>query len=160
MPIGTEVSVSSPLGEFVLHKDTEIPVVFLIGGTGIAPVMSMLSDIEEQKIPYKITLFYSNKTIGRMVFSKELERQSERGVITRHVRTLTQTETPPQGYQKGRINEEMITKSMTPEELSRAIFYVSGPWGMGESMRAVLKNIGVRDEQIHVKEFDLNWLKK
>lgn len=43
LPLGTEVSIRGPMGAFVLHSDASRPAVFLAGGIGIAPFLSMLS---------------------------------------------------------------------------------------------------------------------
>ena len=43
LPIGSRARIEGPMGSFSLHKNTARPAVFLAGGIGIAPFLSMLS---------------------------------------------------------------------------------------------------------------------
>jgi len=160
LPMGTPVLVSSALGGFTLHPEIEVGIILLVGGTGIAPVIAMLHDLDERKAPYHLSLFYSNQTIGRTVYRHELEAWHRAGTLTRYVKTVTRTDLAPHGYLSGRIDENMIEKQLGPGEIARSHFYISGPWGMGDSMKEVLKNLSVPAEHIHVKEFDLKWLEQ
>jgi ferredoxin-NADP reductase len=158
LPIGTSVLVSQALGGFTLHAETDIGIVLLVGGTGIAPVIAMLHDLNERQASYNLSLFYSNQTIGRTVYRHELEAWQTTGVLTRYVKTFTRTDFTPHGCLLGRINEQMVEQILSGEEIASSHFYISGPWGMGDSMTEVLKNLHVPVEHIHVKEFDLKWL--
>ena len=59
MAIGSEIEISEPIGDFVLHNDKNRIAVFLIGGIGITPVRSMIVDATHRQLPNKIFLFYS-----------------------------------------------------------------------------------------------------
>src|SRR5262249_47852168 len=43
MPLGTEVKIDGPSGSFTLHKNSAKPAVFLAGGIGITPFVSMVA---------------------------------------------------------------------------------------------------------------------
>ena len=43
LPIGSAVRIEGPMGSFCLHNNTARPAVFLAGGIGIAPFLSMVS---------------------------------------------------------------------------------------------------------------------
>ena len=51
LPIGTEVDVEQPKGDFVLPEDTSRPLVFIAGGIGITVFRSMLRYIREEALP-------------------------------------------------------------------------------------------------------------
>jgi ferredoxin-NADP reductase len=59
--LGTEVSIRGPMRSFVLHNDVSRPAVFLAGGIGIAPFLSMLSYARSTKL---IPLSFSFTQIG------------------------------------------------------------------------------------------------
>jgi len=47
LPIGSRAKIEGPMGSFTLHNNTARPAVFLAGGIGIAPFLSMLSYVTE-----------------------------------------------------------------------------------------------------------------
>ncbi len=158
LPIGTEVSVSAPIGDFTLVDVVKAKHVFVIGGTGIAPILSMLHYLWDSGVRLDVSLLYSNKTVGRVVGADALGRWQRLGVLPHFVHTLTQTVGAVEGYESGRIDVEMISRAISQDDMKRSIFYISGPWGMGEAMHDVLRALDVPDERIHIKEFDLQWL--
>ena len=72
LPLGTEVSIRGPMGAFVLHSDASRPAVFLAGGIGIAPFLSMLSSAAIDKTHPPIFLSYSNRHIEDAAFMDAL----------------------------------------------------------------------------------------
>ena len=73
VPLGTEVNVQGPLGEFALPKKAiEENIVLIAGGVGITPFISMLRDATHRKSSQKITLIYTDKSQERMSYYDEL----------------------------------------------------------------------------------------
>ena len=62
LPIGTEVTLDAPYGDYTLHKTTSTPAVFIIGGIGVTPVRSMISQATHDKAGHKITLLHASRT--------------------------------------------------------------------------------------------------
>ncbi|MBZ5616797.1 MAG: FAD-dependent oxidoreductase [Acidobacteriia bacterium] len=89
LPIGAEVRIKGPMGSFTLHKNVSRPAVFLAGGIGIAPFLSMLSYAAVNKPHPAISLFYANRYLEDAAFMdtlRELESSTEN---FRFVPTLT-----------------------------------------------------------------------
>src|SRR3954453_2062860 len=61
LPVGAEVEVEQPKGEFTLPDDTERRYVFIAGGIGVTVFRSMLRYIADEQLPYNVTLLYSNR---------------------------------------------------------------------------------------------------
>ena len=61
IPMDASVQVSGPFGSLVLPKNTTQSIIFVAGGTGITPFMSMLRHIAAEHLPYRVTLLYGNK---------------------------------------------------------------------------------------------------
>jgi ferredoxin-NADP reductase len=49
------------LGHLPLHNNIEKPAVFLAGGIGITPFVSMVKNATKENLPHQIFLFYSNR---------------------------------------------------------------------------------------------------
>ena len=54
LPIGSRARIVGPMGSFNLHNNTARPAVFLAGGIGIAPFLSMLSYATGEKLRHPI----------------------------------------------------------------------------------------------------------
>jgi ferredoxin-NADP reductase len=79
VPLNTEVTIGSPVGSFTLHKNPSKPAVFLAGGIGVTPFLSIVRQADHEQLPHKLYLFYSNRrpedaafldtlqTLGRLI---------------------------------------------------------------------------------------------
>src|SRR4026209_453456 len=74
MPVGAEVDVEQPKGSLLLPEDTDRHYVFIAGGIGITVFRCMLRYIAENKLPYRVTLVYSNRDRESTAFLDELAR--------------------------------------------------------------------------------------
>ena len=71
LPIGSRARIEGPMGSFSLHKNTARPAVFLAGGIGIAPFLSMLSYVTEEKLRHPIVLLWRVKDpIGPSILAR------------------------------------------------------------------------------------------
>jgi ferredoxin-NADP reductase len=89
MPVGADVDVEQPKGDFVLPEDTEPPYVFIAGGIGITVFRCMLRFIAEEGLPYRVTLVYSNRDRESTAFLDELAELEENNPNLRVVLTMT-----------------------------------------------------------------------
>jgi len=89
LPIGTEVGIEGPMGSFTLHSNASKPAVFLAGGIGIAPFLSMLSYAAEERLRHSTLLFYANRYLEDAVFIDALRKLEKSNSSFRFVPTLT-----------------------------------------------------------------------
>lgn len=70
---GTIVRLATPSGDFVLPDPPPAKSLFLVGGSGITPVMSMLRTLDRRDTMSDVVLHYSSTTPERMIFRDELD---------------------------------------------------------------------------------------
>ncbi|PWU82273.1 MAG: hypothetical protein DLM72_02595 [Candidatus Nitrosopolaris wilkensis] len=58
---GVKVKVRGPQEKFVLHEDYSKPAIFLSGGIGVTPFISMIKYSTDKQLPIKIIMFDSNR---------------------------------------------------------------------------------------------------
>ncbi len=75
---GTILRLAAPNGDFVLPDPPPAKLFFLVGGSGITPVMSMLRTLDRRGTVPDVVLAYSSPTQDRMIFRDELLGLSER----------------------------------------------------------------------------------
>ena len=74
---GTIVRLALPEGDFVLPDPPPRRVLFLVGGSGVTPVMAMLRTLDRRGSMPDVVLHYSSPTEERMLFRREIERLDE-----------------------------------------------------------------------------------
>jgi ferredoxin-NADP reductase len=75
---GTIVRLAAPSGEFVLPNPPPATMLFLVGGSGITPVMSMMRTLDRRGTMPDVLLAYSSPTPERMIFREELREMAGR----------------------------------------------------------------------------------
>jgi ferredoxin-NADP reductase len=152
LPLGSSVEIEGPYGDLTLHNDTDRPAVFLAGGIGITPFRSIIRDATERSLPYNLYFFYSNRRPEDAAFlseMRELERRSSRFKL---VATVTDAGTDA-GWsgERGYLTPEMIAKHVA--DITKPIYYLAGPPAMISAMETVLRNAGVRRENVRAEAF-------
>ena len=157
MPLGTEVMVDGPYGDFVLHKNAARPAVFLTGGIGITPFRSMAVSAAHEQLPHKIFLVYANRRPEDAPFLEELHALTSENPHYRFIPTMTRIGTHDASWsgERGHITKEMLLRYIP--DINGPMYYSAGPQGMVAAMRAVLNNAGVDDDDIRTEEFSGYW---
>lgn len=139
LPIGTLIEVEGPYGSFTLTNDTSKPLVFIAGGIGITPFLSMIRLIHSAKLKHTITLIYANRNKESAAYLDELENYSKQNHRFKIENKF------------GRIDEEFIRQSIP--NLNEVLWYIVGPPPMVASTKDILNKIGISSNQIFIEEF-------
>jgi ferredoxin-NADP reductase len=75
---GTVVRLALPEGDFVLPDPPPARILFLVGGSGVTPVMAMLRTLDRRGTMPDVVMHYSSPTAERMIFRRELEELEAR----------------------------------------------------------------------------------
>jgi len=153
LAIGVDVRLKGPMGSFTLHNNVSRPAVFLAGGIGIAPFLSMISSTAPNKAHPPISLFYANRYFEDAPFIDTLrEFESSTGSF-RFVPTLTRAGKVPREWkgETGHISPEMLSRHVST--LQHSICYVAGPPNMVLAARLALDEAGVSEDDIRTEEF-------
>jgi ferredoxin-NADP reductase len=145
LPVGTEVEVEPPKGDFALPDATSRPLVFVAGGIGITVFRSMLRYIHEERLPYRVTLVYSNRDRESTAFLDELRQLEQQIPDFRLILTMTQD---PGWEGESRKVDAQFFKDYLDGDLNQYTFLVAGPPGMTEGMQKALDEAGVREENV------------
>lgn len=146
LEVGDKLIATGLAGDFVLPKNTKIPLVFIAGGIGITPFRSMIEDIIENQRQVDISVIFANKGIEDIVFKDDLERAQGLGVKTYYV--LTDKSKAPSTWAglTGHIDPDVI-KKLIPD-FQKRVFYISGPQLMVQNFEKMLRDLGVKNGQL------------
>jgi glycine betaine catabolism B len=134
LPIGATIDSFGPSGSFTLNYPEE-EYVFIAGGIGITPFRSIVMDLNHSGKPVNINLLYANRNMD-IPFKEEFEE-----VKKAHPEFKIQ-------YFIGdnKIDEQSIRKNVA--DLTKPIFYLSGPEPMVQSFEELLAKMGAPEDHI------------
>jgi ferredoxin-NADP reductase len=150
LPVGTEVEVEEPKGQFALPVETDPPLVFIAGGIGITVFRSMLLFITEGGLPYDVTLVYSNRDRESTAFFDDLVELERAHPNVRVV--FTMTEDPEWEGETRRVDPELLGDYLSAE-LDSYRYLVAGPPPMVEAMEKVLADAGIPEDRVSPDRF-------
>jgi ferredoxin-NADP reductase len=152
LPLGIELELEGPYGAFVLPEVVPSNLVFIAGGIGITPFVSMLRHAGNEGAIDNWSLFYSNRERQDAAFVEELTRLQAECTGFNFVPTLTahQSEEAWQG-EVGRIDEAMLRRHLAAP--ADATYYIAGPTEMVIATRQLLTGMGVDRKAIRFEVF-------
>lgn len=146
---GTTLDLEGPFGSFGLPERVEHPLLFLAGGTGIAPLRSMLIEHVSQPARLPAALVYSARSVDEFAFRPELAALESAGRIATYY-TVTREERADWPGRRGRISEALLSEALPSAD---SICLVCGPPHLVEDARVLLKNLGVSEARILVEKY-------
>lgn len=153
LAVGAMVGLEGPFGSLTMHRDPARAALFIAGGIGVTPFMSMLRQAVRHDAPRQLVLLYSNHRPEDAAWLTELQ-ELERQMPTFCLRpVMTAKDLPEETWSgpRGRIDAALIRRMSAG--MSHPICYVVGSPNMVASMRHALNEVGVEDEDIRSEEF-------
>lgn len=153
MPLGTEVKIDGPFGNFLLHNDPAKTAVLLAGGIGVTPFRGMVYRAANENLPHRIFLFFSNRRPEDAAFLEELETLEKENPNYKLIATMTQPDLSgrPWRGETGYIDKEMLSKYV--KDAPSPVYYIAGPPAMVKGLREMLEQAGVDDGDIRADDF-------
>ncbi|KAB8233856.1 globin-like protein [Aspergillus alliaceus] len=155
LPVGAELDVSMPFGDFVLDINATTPVVLVSGGVGLTPTMSMLTTVVGQGKARRVVFVHAVRN-GRVHAMKErLARiieenpQVHRAVFYEEVNSRRDRQGVDYDF-KGRAD---LRKIRDLAVLPDANYYICGPKQFMDAQSKSLKEMGVDETRIHMEVF-------
>jgi len=148
---GTTLDVEGPMGTFTLPADADAAwVLFVAGGTGIAPLRSMLDHLLRRRAAHRISLLYSARRADEFAFIRELEAHAAAGVLELH-QTVTRDESASWIGRRGRIGRAHFEAVL--HEPASTLCFVCGPDPLVDESAATLAALGVPGAQIRTESW-------
>jgi p-cymene monooxygenase electron transfer component len=147
---GAQVSVEGPRGTFVFppHPE-ERQFLFVAGGTGIAPLRSMICHAFSLRLGRRLHLLYSARTPSDFAYLPELKRYAREGRLELALNATREVPARWRGEQ-GRITGKRLANLVeTPETLC----FVCGPAAMVDDVPRMLMQLGIERKRIRIEEW-------
>ena len=134
LKIGDMIFAKGPDGDFVVD-DAKNKHIFIAGGIGITPFISIIKQLNNDSSPINVTLLYANKNQD-IPFRDELEK-----IVKAHPEFKIRYFISPE-----RIDDNSLKNLI--KNFKKPIFYVSGPDPMVEQTEKLLLELGVKKANI------------
>lgn len=148
--VGEQVTLYGPRGVFILRDNDRTPV-FIAGGTGLAPVLTMLRQLAASDAQRPAVLIFGNTNVGDVFCSQELKALGEQ---LPNLQLHTGVMNPDASWtgETGTVTEvaDRILRGMDRSDFE---YYYCGPPKMIEATTQMLEAAGVPRELRHHEDF-------
>jgi len=150
--IGQELEIKGPYGVFMLREKEPTDIVCIGGGSGMAPLWSLLNDMEERGIERQATYFYGARTRKDLFYLDHLHELENRLPGFRFIPALSMaTEEDAWEGETGLITE--VLDRHLDEDQVHTQAYLCGPPPMIDAAIPVLISKGISEDRIFYDKF-------
>ncbi len=148
---GTRAYIDGPYGSFTPDHHEGTGFVFIAGGVGISPMMSMMRTLAARGDRRPCHLFYGVNTLDEVAFGDEIDRLTTELDLT--VTYVVVHPEPDWTGETGFIDADILERRLpvAPRSLQ---YFVCGPSALQNAMQDALRALHVPAEHVHTEYFD------
>jgi Na+-transporting NADH:ubiquinone oxidoreductase subunit F len=150
LKVGDEVNFTGPFGDFFI-RDTNADMLFVAGGSGKAPIKSMLEFLEKRNSTRRMGYFFGARMRNEL-YHDELLAELEKGIQNFNYYPILSQPTEACEW-KGRCGYVMPFFDEFIKDPKQTEAYLCGSPGMIAAVTKDLKKRGIPDEKIYFDSF-------
>ncbi|MFD4630777.1 2Fe-2S iron-sulfur cluster-binding protein [Streptomyces sp. NPDC058284] len=154
---GDELEVMTPAGRFTLDPAPG-HYAAIVGGSGITPVLSIVTTLLEREPKAHFCLIRSDRTAASTMFLEEVADLKDRWPGRFQLVTVLSREEQQSGLDSGRLDEERLIR-LLPALLPVAEiegWFLCGPYGLVQGAEQTLRGLGVPRRRVHEEIFHVD----
>ncbi|MGZ4552963.1 MAG: FAD-binding oxidoreductase [Mycobacteriaceae bacterium] len=149
--VGDRLNLTGPFGVFTLREGDDVDLIFVGGGAGMAPILSLLRSMAERGISRKATYYYGARGRRDLCFEEELRALEESLPAFRYVPALSEPAEDDAWDGEVGLITDVVKRHET--DLKGAHAYVCGPPPMVEAAMPLLTRLGVPEKHVYYDKF-------
>jgi Na+-transporting NADH:ubiquinone oxidoreductase subunit F len=150
LKVGDEVRISGPYGDFYLRGQCD-ELIFIAGGSGLAPIRSLILDILEKQLPYKMTFFFGAVTRRDLYYLDFFDDLAAKHEQFRFIPALSKPDPADNWQGEVGLITEVVSRHLEDGQNKEA--YLCGSPGMVQACLAVLNEKGITEDKIFFDKF-------
>ena len=150
LAVGDQLNLTGPFGVFTL-RDSDEDLIFIGGGAGMAPILSLLRSMSERGITRKATYYYGARGRRDLCFEEELRELERRLPNFQFVPALSDSADDEEWDGEVGLITDVVQRR--EQALRGTHAYVCGPPPMVEAAIPLLGRLGVPEKRIYYDKF-------
>ncbi|MCB5251677.1 MAG: 2Fe-2S iron-sulfur cluster binding domain-containing protein [Candidatus Cloacimonetes bacterium] len=151
LKVGDEVDFTGPYGDFYL-RDTDADIIFVAGGSGSAPIKSMLEHLREVGTKRKMTYFFGARTVKDLYLEEEMRDFEEYFDDFEYVPVLSHADETDNWQGKTGFVMPYFKEAIRDPKNTEA--YLCGSPGMIAAVtKSLINDYGIAEEKIYYDSF-------
>jgi Na+-transporting NADH:ubiquinone oxidoreductase subunit F len=151
LAVGDPVKLTGPFGDFFLREDSARDIIAIGGGSGMAPMRSIVMHLAERGMPRKVTMFFGARSLRDLFYTDVYRDLEKRFSNFRYIPALS--EPRPRDNWSGEVGfiTQVAAKYVPADGAKEAV--LCGPPPMIDAAMRVLPSLGVSAEHIYFDKF-------
>ena len=150
---GRRIFLDGPYGGFTMNGlERSEGFVFIAGGVGLTPMLSMLRTLSDRRDRRHHHLMIGARTVEELMLRSEIDKlRAELDLAVTEV-----IESPPSEWlgETGRINTDLLERCLPPHYRHHD-YFLCGPPPMVAAVGAQLRERGIPTRRIHTEQFEV-----
>ena len=157
MKVGDKLQARGPLGGFTMRSPAELPLLFVAGGTGLAPVFALLEQQAQFAPRREMVLLWGMRRVADFYALEEIHKLLAQAPGLRVVLVAEQLDSAAPAaerisFEQGTVQDVLARQ---PDLLAGRDLYVAGPAAMLRRLAHALSASGVDSRRVHMDSFGI-----
>ena len=149
LKIGEKIKVRGPFGNAYLRDSHKGPIIAVAGGTGLAPILSIIQSRQYMKMKQPIQVYYGAQSEKDLYFMKQFEEMTHNNKNLSFVPVVM--EPSKRKELRSGLVTDIVIENITDFDGYKA--YLAGPPKMVEAAEKILSSHGIRKVDMHSDAF-------
>lgn len=154
LQVGDRMEAMPPMGQFTLPEMVPDHVLFVAGGSGITPILSLLKTLLSRHPGTRATLLYANRDLGAIMFRDEIEDLKDSfldRLVVVHMLESGQEIPLFSGRLDAAHCDALFARWIDLEPVG--LVYICGPGPMREAVEQALQRAGMAADRVRTELF-------
>jgi len=151
LDVGDKLILTGPYGDFSLQEDSDKDIVCIAGGSGKAPIRSILSYLKDQGMPRNVKYFFGANTKKDLYYTEEFKTLEKQFPNFKYIPALSEPLKEDNWDGEVGLITDVVNKYCP--DLTKSEAYLCGSPGMIDACCNVLEKNNINKEHIYFDKF-------
>jgi Na+-transporting NADH:ubiquinone oxidoreductase subunit F len=151
LEVGDKITLTGPFGDFFLQENSDKPIICIAGGSGKAPIRSILFRLKELGMNRKVKYFFGARAVRDLYYTEEFNQLSKEFPNFEYIPALS--EPLEEDNWKGATGLITDVLDRMVGDLSNHEAYLCGSPGMINACINVLNKHDIKQENVYYDKF-------